>query len=349
MSAPVRVGLVGCGNVAPAYARNAGRFGTWELAAVADAVPVRAEAFADRHPGCLAVTPADLLASSEVDVVLNLTPPESHAEVTARALDAGKHVYTEKPLALNAADGERLVHLAAARGVRLGCAPDTFLGAGWRTAERILRAGVIGPARAIGAFMAYAGPNEWHPDPEFLFRPGAGPLWDMGPYYLTCATRLMGPISRVTAMAQMSEAERCIKSGPRAGVRFTVGTPTHISASAAFASGGMLTMIMSFETPAHSLPCMEIYGAAGSLSLPDPNAFGGPVRIRRAGEPDWRDVPLGEGEIDNARGIGLHDMVESIRAGRPHQASGEAALHVLRCMEGMLDSARTGRAIEIDP
>lgn len=347
MSGPARVGIIGCGNVAPAYARNAARFGSWELAGTADLIQSRADALASAHPGCRALPTSELLASDEIDVVLNLTPPSAHAEVTLQALRAGKHVYTEKPLALSVSEGEQLVHEAASRGLRLGCAPDTFLGAGWRTAERVLRAGVIGPARAIAAFMAYAGPNEWHPDPEFLFRPGAGPLWDMGPYYLTCATRLMGPVRRVIAMAQTSETERSIKSGPRAGVRFAVGTPTHISASAEFASGGMLTMLMSFETPAHTLPLMEIYGVLGSLALPDPNGFGGPVRIRRAGEGAWRDVPLGEGEVDNARGIGLHDMIEAMRSGTPHEASAASGLHVLRCMEGMLQSARTGRAVEV--
>lgn len=347
MTPPLRVGVIGCGNICPVYLRNAPRFGTWRTDALADADPARARELASLHNISCVAPATDLLHDPALDAILNLTPPEAHGSLGLQVVRARKHLYTEKPLACSLTDARAIIDEASRQGVRVGSAPDTFLGAGLSTCREVIDRGLIGTPLAASAFMAYGGPEAWHPDPEFFYRPGAGPLLDMGPYYLTAAVHLMGPMKRVSAFAQTSHAQRTVASGPKAGTRFAVGTPTHIAGQVEFERGGILTLIMSFEARFHSLPMMEIYGSEGTLKLPDPNAFGGPVELRRPVDESFRPVEVVGPWADNSRGLGLHDMALAMRENRAHQASGELAYHVLEAMLGMLESATTGRSVAL--
>lgn len=344
---PVRVGLIGCGFISEIYLRNAARFDAIDIVACADAIPDRALAKAEEHGLPRVLTVDELLAEPDVELVLNLTTPDAHATIAQRALDAGKGVYNEKPLAVRLADGAQLVATARARGRRLGAAPDTFLGAGLQTCRQLIDEGIIGEPVAATAFMLNHGHEGWHPHPDFYYQAGGGPLFDMGPYYLTALVSLLGPIRRVTGTARASFAERTIRSQPRAGERIPVEVSTHHAAVLDFAAGAIGTLVTSFDVWASEAPLLEIYGSEGSLSVPDPNTFGGPVRVRLAGEDDWRDVRLTLPYADNSRGLGLADMAAGLRAGTPHRASGDLAYHVLEVMHAVETASREGRHVEI--
>jgi predicted dehydrogenase len=337
-----RVGVVGCGNISRAYATKLAALPDLELVACADLEPGRARALADDVGVSLVLTPDELVAHPDVDVVLNLTVPLAHAAVSRAALEAGKHAYSEKPLALDVADGRALVELARARRSRLGCAPDTFLGAGLQTCRALLDAGVIGTPLAANALFQGAGPESWHPDPRAFYRRGAGPLFDMGPYYVTALVALLGPVARVTGSARISRARRQITSRPLAGTWMDVEVPTHVAGVLEHVAGPVATLVTSFDVPATRYRWIEIYGTEGTLAVPDPNTFGGPVQVRRLGEADWTDIPLSHGNAQESRGLGLADMVRAERAGRPHRASGDLALHVLEIMERILTASETG-------
>ncbi|MDH7570273.1 MAG: Gfo/Idh/MocA family oxidoreductase, partial [Armatimonadota bacterium] len=253
-----------------------------------------------------------------------------------------KSVYNEKPLAVSREEGRRILNLAQSKGLLVGCAPDTFLGGGHQTCRRLVDDGTIGRPIAAAAFMLSHGPESWHPDPEFFYQPGAGPMFDMGPYYLTALINLMGPIRRVTGSAQTTFPERVITSQPKAGKVIQVNTPTHIAGVMEFAAGAVGTIITSFDVWAHSLPRIEVYGTEGTLTVPDPNGFGGVVRLRRSSDSEWREVPLTHGYTTNSRGIGVADMACALRSGRPHRANGEMAFHVLDAMHAFLDASRMG-------
>jgi predicted dehydrogenase len=264
------------------------------------------------------------------------------------ALAAGKHVYTEKPLATRRADGAATLALAREKGLRVGSAPDTFLGGGLQTCRKLIDDGAIGEPVAAVAFMTGHGPEGWHPDPEFFYKPGAGPMSNMGPYYLTALVSLLGPIARVTGSARSSFPERTIGSGPKQGQQIVVETPTHVAGVLDFAGGAVATLITSFDVWAANLPHIEIYGSEGSLSVPDPNTFGGPVRIRLAKDKEWRDVPLTHGHTENSRGLGVADMASAIREGCPHRASGELAYHVLDVMAAFEEASTAGHHMAIN-
>jgi predicted dehydrogenase len=290
----------------------------------------------------------ELLADPAVDIVLNLTIPAAHATVSLQALEAGKHVYSEKPLALTTGDGRAILEAAAQTGVRVGCAPDTFLGGGLQTCRKLIDDGVIGQPVGATAFMMSGGPESWHPNPFFFYEVGAGPLFDMGPYYLTALVNLLGPVAGVSALARKSFTERIATSEALYGQRIPVHTPTHVASLLDFAAGPVGTMITSFDINGGSqLPRIEIYGSQGTLSVPDPNTFDGPVRLKRAGEKAWQDVPLTHSP-DVGRGIGVADMAYAIRSGRPHRASGELANHVLENMESLLKASVEGRYLPIE-
>lgn len=342
-----KLGIVGCGNISSTYLKVFGELDDVEAIACADIDPARAEARAAEF-GLRACTVEALLADPEIEIVLNLTVPGVHAAVALDALQAGKSVYNEKPLAIERADGQKLLDVAAERGLRVGCAPDTFLGAGLRTCRRLVDDGAIGRPVAASAFMLSHGPENWHPDPEFFYQPGGGPLFDMGPYYLTALIALLGPIVRVTSSAQISFPERVIGSERKRGQVIQVGTPTHISGVLDFAGGAVATLVTSFDVWATTLPRIEIYGSEGTLSCPDPNTFDGPVRLWRAETRQWEDVPLVEGRSEQSRGLGVADMAAAIRASRPHRASGEMAYHVLDVMHALLESSQKGRHVELD-
>lgn len=343
-----RVGVIGAGTIAAAYLKATREFAALDPVAIADLDPARARARAEAFGVRAVLSPDALLADPDVDVVLNLTVPAAHAGVSHAALAAGKHVYSEKPLAVRREDGLALVREAEQRDLRIGCAPDTVLGPGIRTARAALDDGAIGRPLAATAVMASRGPDAWHPDPSFFYEPGAGPLFDFGPYYLSALVHLLGPVTSVAADAGIGLPERIVGSGPRAGTVLTPRTPTHVSALLRFAAGARATLTTSFDVVATEQPRLEVFGSEGTLAVPDPNTFGGPVRIRTQDAADWREVPLLRGPVDDARGIGLADMAEAHAAGRPHRASGELALHVLDVMETILDAAEARRWLPVE-
>jgi predicted dehydrogenase len=332
---PVQVGLIGCGYISEIYLKNAARFADFDVVACADVMPERAQARADQFGIPRSLTVSELLADSEIEVVLNLTTPNAHAAIAQPALENGKGVYNEKPLAISLADGARLADTARESGLRLGSAPDTFLGAGLQTCLRVIDEGLIGEPVAATAFMLNHGPERWHPAPDFYYQEGAGPLFDMAPYYLTALVALLGPISRVTGSARASQQERLIESQPRAGERIAVEVPTHYAAVLDFASGPIGTLVTSFDVWGSEVPRVEVYGTEGSLSVPDPNTFGGPVRVRRAREDEWHEIPIDLPFADNSRGLGLADLAHCLRTGTPHRASGELAYHILEVMHAV--------------
>ncbi|MFB9991114.1 Gfo/Idh/MocA family protein [Deinococcus oregonensis] len=342
-----RVGIIGVGDISSIYLKNAAELVPFEVVAVADLSAERAQARAKEFGVPNVLTPSELLAHPDVDVVLNLTIPAAHAEVSRAALEAGKHVYGEKPLALDREAGRALVELAGTRGLRLGSAPDTFLGAGLQTCRQLIDEGVIGRPLAATAFMMSHGVEAWHPNPDFFYQPGAGPMFDMGPYYLTALISLLGPIQTVTGQAVSGFEERTITTAKRLGERIPVRTPTHVTALLGFGSGVAASLTTSFDVWHAQVPRIEIYGSEGTLSLPDPNTFGGPVRVRLAQDKEWRDVPVERPYSQNSRGLGLSDLLASVREGRAPRASGELALHVLDAMQSTLESAEAGRTLTL--
>ncbi|MCT4369014.1 Gfo/Idh/MocA family oxidoreductase [Yangia mangrovi] len=339
------VGVVGCGVISEIYLSNAALFPQIELRAVADLNLDAARAKAEAH-GVQAMTPAELMARDDIDIVLNLTIPAAHVELGLAALEAGKHVYSEKPLAGSTADARRLVEAAEARGLRVGCAPDTFLGGAHQSGRALLDAGRIGTPTAGTATLMLAGHERWHPNPDFYYAgPGAGPLFDMGPYYITAMIALLGPVRRVTALAARGRDSRIIATGPRAGQSVPVETPTHVTGVLEFAGGALVQLVTSFDVKAHGHAPLELYGTEGSLIIPDPNRFDGTVRLYGA---DWQDQPTTHAHGDgNYRGLGLAEMAAAILAGRPHRASGALALHALEVIETLLASAESGQAIAL--
>jgi len=343
---PVGIGVVGCGNISEVYLKVARNFGILKLVAVADAIPERAQAKAEAH-GLSACSVKDLLANPEVEIVLNLTVPAAHAEIGMAALEAGKCVYNEKPLATRREDAQAMLALADRKGLLVGGAPDTFMGAGLQTCRKIIDDGWIGEPVAATAFFMGHGAERWHPDPGFFYKPGAGPMFDMGPYYLTALVSLIGPVKSVCSAARASFQERVIGSQPKAGQIIKVETPTHIAGSMEFQSGAIATVVTSFDVWAHSLPNIEIYGTTGSLRVPDPNTFGGQVFVRRFDAKEWVEVPYSHGYSEQNRSIGLADMACALRTGRSFRPNGRLTYHVLDTMHAFLDSARERRHVDL--
>jgi predicted dehydrogenase len=342
-----RVGIIGCGVIAPTYATTLNEIDFIDLVACSDSVPDRATQLATRYD-IPQVAPLDaLLADDEIDAVINLTHPKAHGAVTGAALMAGKAVFSEKPLGVEFTEGKALVDAAAERGLRLGCAPDTFLGPGLQTGRDIVERGLIGEPVAANGFMLGPGPEHWHPDPESFYQLGAGPLLDVGPYYLTALVQLLGPARRVTAAARITRADRPILSEPHRGDMIRVETPTHVSTIVEFASGPIATIVTSFDVAATQYRNLEIYGTEATLALPDPNTFGGPVRIRAVGSKQWRDLPLRATHLPLRRGIGAADMLWAMGSGRAHRASDVLALHVLEMMTASIESAETGQRVDL--
>jgi predicted dehydrogenase len=345
MEAKTKIAIVGCGNISDTYLNNCPAFGL-DVVACTDMDMSRAEAKAQEF-GVAARPLSEVLADSSIELIVNLTPPSAHADVSCGALEAGKHVYSEKPLATNRTDGAQLLELAKRNDLRIGCAPDTFLGAGLRTCRKLLDEGAIGEPVAAVAFVTGRGMEMWHPNPDFFYQPGAGPMFDIGPYYLTALVNMLGPVRRLTGSTRISFPERLITSRPLAGTKIKVNTPTHVTGVLDFVSGPVATVITSFDVWAANLPCIEIYGSEGSLSVPDPNTFGGPVQVKSANDTEWRDVPLIQGHTENSRGLGVSDMAAAMRENRPHRASAEMAFHVLDLMQSFEEASTSGQHIEI--
>ncbi|MBA1345015.1 Gfo/Idh/MocA family protein [Rhizobium sp. WYCCWR 11146] len=349
----LRIGVVGCGNISFAYMRNAPLFRGVEIIACAD---LNADA-AKRRAAEFDLRAADvdsLIDDRNIDLILNLTIPAAHFDVSMRALSAGKHVFTEKPLGVTAAEGRRLVDAAAVKGLMLGSAPDTFLGAAGRHARRQMEAGAIGKPVTGTAFMMGRGMEHWHPDPSFYYQAGAGPVMDMGPYYLTMMVNLMGPIRRVQAVATSGQEERLITAeGPKQGTTFKVGTPTSVLSLLEFDCGATVTFGTSWDVFRHSNHPIELHGTEGSLRLPDPDNFGGSVALSSRGAP-WQETdtsgelfgavnwPIAAPDRANYRMLGLADLARAIIEGRAPRASGDLALHVLEVMEAILRAGETG-------
>ncbi len=342
-----KVGVIGCGNISSIYLEVGQTFEMMEIAAVADLIPERAQAQAAKYHIPRACPVDELLADPEIQIVINLTIPNAHAEIGLRAVQAGKSVYNEKPLTILREDGRKLLETARANGVRVGGAPDTFLGGGLQTCRKLIDDGVIGQPVAATAFMLCHGHESWHPAPEFYYKAGGGPMFDMGPYYLTALVALMGPVRRVTGSARITFPERTITSQPLQGKRIEVDVPTHVAGVLDFASGAIATIVTSFDVWAAEVPRIEIYGTQGSLSVPDPNGFGGPVRVRRAGASEWSEIPLTHGYARNSRSLGAADMACGLRSGRPHRASGEMAYHVLDIMHAIHDASQSGYHVNL--
>jgi len=341
-----KVGIIGCGNISDAYFSTNRRFDFFEILACADIDTSRAAEKAQKWGVSTGCTVDELLQNSEVECVINLTVPRAHAAVARRCLQAGKSTYSEKPFALNREEARELIELAARLGLRLGSAPDTFLGGGHQTARKLIDDGAIGRPIGGSAFMVCHGHENWHPSPEFYYQPGGGPMFDMGPYYLTDLVQLLGPVNGVTGYANKSFDRRTITSQPLAGKVMEVGIPTHLVGALEFVNGAVISLVMSFDVWAHRLPQLEIYGTEGSLFLPDPNGFGGPVKLQRAGE-ELQEMPLTHGFTENSRGIGLADMVQAMRSGRDHRCNERLAFHVLDVMQSFHESAAMGRRVEL--
>lgn len=341
----LRVGVLGCGDVSHKYLNNLVGRSEVVVVACADGNRERAVALAANYPGMRVSSVSELLAADDIELVLNLTPPLAHAEVSMRALEQGKHVYSEKPLARSLSDAADLLAFAESRSLRVGVAPDTFLGAGALEVQRLIADGEIGTPLAVSASVLNSGPERFHPDPDFLYRDGAGPLFDIGPYYVTLLTAVLGPISRVSAFATMGRTERTVLVGPRAGEKFSVETPTHVTAILQFASGCVGTLTTSFEVVHTATPNVEIYGTEGVISAPQANSWSGPILLARAGDATFTEVPLPATTEHGYLGLGLIEMAASIRAGRIHQSDGARALHVLEVLAAILESAGHGGTV----
>ena len=346
-SVVTNVALLGCGMISGAYAPTIAEFDHLDLVACADVDPARATEVAERHGIPEVCTIDELLAHPEVEVIVNLTPASAHEAVTRAILEAGKAAYSEKPLGVDLTGAQALVDLAAQQGLRLGCAPDTFLGAGLQTAAAAIEAGAIGTPLAATAFVMGAGPQIWHPNPGIFYERGAGPLFDMGPYYVTAIVQLLGPAVRVAAMTRDDGAKRMIHAGPRQGEQFDVDVPTHVAATIELTSGVIATLVASFDVAATRHRNIEVYGTEGTLSVPDPNSFGGPVTVRRLGDAEWVPIELRPATITQQRGIGVAEMAWAAGVGRPHRASGDLALHAVDVMASAVTAAQERRTIDL--
>ena len=351
------IGIIGCGNIASSYLRLAPLFKGLEVRAVADinldAATARAAEF-----GVRAQSVDDLLGNDDLDIIINLTIPDAHYGVSKRILEAGKHVYSEKPLVLTLEQGVTLRDLAAAKGLSVGCAPDTFLGGAHQQARAILDAGTVGEITTGNAAIQAHGPESWHPSPEFFYQPGAGPVMDMGPYYIATLINLLGPVKRVAALTSSAEPERTIGSGPRKGEQIRVNTPSNIQALLEFHSGATISFSASWDVWHHKRNHFELYGTKGTLYVPDPNFFGGTVEVALpGGQPEvqepW-DHPFcktnqehARGPLANYRTAGLADMAQAHIAGREHRCSLERTLHGVDVMTSILKSGETGAFVTL--
>lgn len=345
----VKVGIIGCGNISDIYLKNLTKtFKITEVAACADIIIERAQEKAEKYGISKACSVEELLADPDIEIVVNLTIPQAHAEICIAALNAGKSVYVEKPLSITREDGKKIIALSEEKGLLVGCAPDTFMGGGLQTCRKLIDDGWIGQPVAATAFMMCHGHEGWHPDPEFYYQVGGGPMFDMGPYYLTALVSLMGPVKRVTGSTRITFPERTITSEKKYGKTINVEVPTHIAGIMDFHNGAIATIITSFDVWSSQLPRIEIYGSEGTLVVPDPNTFGGPVKVRRQNQDDWMEVPLTHGYDENSRGISVADMSYALRSGRKHRANCYMAYHVLELMHGFHDASKDGKHYNVE-
>ncbi len=347
----MNIGVIGCGDIArKAYLKFAPHFPILKIAALADLDISRAQELAKEHEGARAMTVDELLQDDSVDVVLNLTIPAAHAEVSMQALNHGKHVYCEKPFSTSVEDGRRVLELAKKKGLTVGNAPDTFLGTAHQTARKVIDEGGIGRPVAAQALMLSGGPESWHPNSPFYYQPGGGPMLDMGPYYLTDLVNLLGPMKRVTGLAGIQISDRTAGAGHHKGKKLDVQTPDHVTGSIEFTNGTIASITTSFavrhrvDDKAHPI---VIYGTEGTLEVPDPNGFDRSVILHKLGEGQEPQEVAPSHTHPNGRSLGLAEMCHAIQEGRPARASGEVAFAVVQAMLGFLESSETGRAVDI--
>ncbi|MFJ4028064.1 Gfo/Idh/MocA family protein [Paenarthrobacter sp. NPDC089989] len=345
-SKDLNVGIIGCGKIVEQYLTNFRRLESINLVAVADLDSSRAQAVADSYDGVRAMSVEELLAANNIDLVLNLTVPAAHAEIALKAIAAGKSVYGEKPLAATTSEARQVLEAARAAGVVVGCAPDTVLGTGIQTARKAIDDGLIGAPVSATATMATPGHERWHPNPDFYYQPGGGPLLDMGPYYVSALVTLLGPVVSVLGAASHTRTERTIGSGPREGQQVPVNIDSHVTGVLVHASGALSTLFMSFDAVKTKSPNIEIHGEKGSLVVPDPNHFDGEVQLFALGAEDWETLPVSAGYVDSGRGFGIADLAAT-PAGQEPRAGGELAFHALEVMESVLESAKSGQAVSI--
>lgn len=344
----VKIGIIGCGNISSIYMKNLSTmFDITEVSACADIILENAVAKAKEFDIKKACSVEDLLSDPDIKIVVNLTTPSSHFEVSMAALEAGKNVYVEKPLTLTRQQGLEIINMAKEKGLLVGGAPDTFLGGGMQTCRKLIDDGWIGTPVAATAFMTCHGHESWHPAPDFYYKTGGGPMFDMGPYYLTALLSLMGPVASVTGMTKKTFPTRTITSKPHYGEIIDVDVATHVTGLLEFESGAIGTIITSFDVWGANLPFIEIYGSLGSLKVPDPNTFGGPVLIKLAGQSEWVEMPIAYGYTQNSRGVGVADMAYSLLPGRDHRANSDLTYHVLDIMHAIEDSSKEGKHIQL--
>jgi predicted dehydrogenase len=356
---PITAGIIGCGNISDAYLRRARAFQAIEVVAGADLDPALAEEKALSY-GIKAMTPDALLADPSIDLVINLTPPLVHAVVSSAVLDAGKHVYSEKPLAATIEAARDLMAKAETAGKRIGCAPDTFLGGGHQLARQLVDQGRIGKPIGGSARIMGHGMESWHPNPAFFFKPGGGPILDVGPYYVTAMVNLLGPVEAVAAMGTRGFAERIVGSEARRGERIAVEVLTHVEALLRFESGTVISLTASWDMWPIDRYRLELFGTEGTLFMPDPNFFGGVIKVRGE-EDDWEEIdsadrPYAEPNRESKQGpsvadyriIGVVDMAEAIQEGRPQRASAELSFHVLEVLESIVTASDQRCEVEIE-
>lgn len=339
---PARIGVIGCGNISGVYLENLGRFRGTEVAIVADLDEHKAIEAEVKFNLPKSGTVADVFGDPMVDIVLNLTPPKIHAAITRAAISVGKHVFSEKPLGLTFAEASAIMNDANTHGVQVGCAPDTVLGAGIQTARDLIDRGVIGDVVGAQAAMLSTGVESWHPNPEFYYEKGGGPMFDMGPYYLSALVHLLGPAQRIAGATRISFPTRTITTPAKRGKVIEVETPTHISGVIDFCSGAIATITTSFDTVPWPIPHILVFGSKGTIEVPDPNHFGGIVKVRHKGNDESEKVPLQFAFSQNARGLGLLDMAIALDRKRAPRASGALGLHVVEMMEAFEKSSVTG-------
>jgi predicted dehydrogenase len=337
---PFGVGVIGAGTISNQYLTNLTSFPDLQVHIVGDLFQDKAAEQAQAFGIPASGSPDDVLAHPDVELVVNLTIPAAHAPVSLAALEAGKHVWTEKPFAIDRESGRALLEKARETGLRIGGAPDTILGAGIQTALRMIRRGDIGEPISGLTLFEVPGPVDDHRNLEVLLSRGAGPLWDMGPYYLTTLAQVFGSFRSVVAAGGIARPKRILQVGPKAGQEISVQVPTHISILAGFDSGASTTSVLSWDSPHRRVGHVEITGTEGTLSIPDPNMFDGELRLRRKDDEDWTVIPATGAA--GGRGSGVLDIARSVRAGVPHRVSGELAFHILDTMAAVTDAADTG-------
>jgi predicted dehydrogenase len=339
----VGVGFIGAGVISAQYLENLTTFPDLDVRFIADIDLERAQAQAEKFgvPGFGSVE--ELLRDDEIEIVVNLTIPKAHVEVALQALAAGKNVWTEKPFGLDRESGQKLLDAAHAAGLRVATAPDTFLGAGLQSARRLVESGRIGTPLTALTLLQSPGPEGWHPNPDFLFQEGAGPLFDIGPYYLTALVQLFGPVARVSAVSSKAKPVRVIGSGPRAGESFDVTVPTYVAALYEFESGQSAQSAFSFDSKLRRTQ-FEVAGVEGTLVVPDPNTFDGDLTVWTA---DDEPAVIASVGTTTTRGTGVLELARAIRAGVPERASGEQAFHILDIMVSTIEAAESGQPVAV--